>query len=159
MMSKGINKVIVLGNLGHDPEVKLFDNGNSICNLSIATSETWKDKVTGEKRETTEWHRVVLNNRLAEVAAQYLTKGSKVYVEGKLKTRKWQNQLGYEQYTTEIRANVMQMLDARSASNMGDSSNAGTTYSHPEQQNYKNEYSAPTLSEFPNNHWEDDIPF
>ncbi len=157
-MSKGINKVIVLGNLGRDPEIKRFDNGNLICNLSIATSEAWKDKVTGDKREATEWHRVVLNNRLAEVAAQYLTKGSKVYVEGKLKTRKWQNQLGHDQYTTEIRANVMQMLDARSGTNMDDSSNNGASY-HPEQQNHSNEYSSPNPPEYPNNQWEDDIPF
>ncbi len=158
-MTKGINKVIVLGNLGRDPEVKLFDNGNSICNLSIATSETWKDKVTGEKMEATEWHRVVLNNRLAEIAAQYLTKGSKVYVEGKLKTRKWQNQLGHDQYTTEIRANVMQMLDTRSGANINAPSSNGASYQHPEEQNYPNEYLAPNTPEYQCNQWEDDIPF
>lgn len=101
---------------------------------------------------------MVLNNRLAEVAAQYLAKGSKVYVEGKLKTRKWQNQLGHDQYTTEIRANVMQMLDARSGTNMGDLSSSGASY-YPEQLNYPNEYSAPNPPENPNHQWEDDIPF
>jgi single-strand DNA-binding protein len=157
-MSKGINKVIVLGNLGKDPEVKLFDNGNSVCNLSIATSESWKDKVTGEKKEATEWHRVVLSNRLADVASQYLTKGSKVYIEGKLKTRKWQNQLGHDQYTTEIRANVMQMLDARSASNTESHPDYSNTYNHSVQQEHKNDYLAPNHSQDQNNQW-DDIPF
>jgi single-strand DNA-binding protein len=109
----GVNKAIIIGNLGQDPEVKVMPSGISVCNMSIATSETWKDKDTGEKRESTEWHRVVMFRRLAEIAGQYLKKGSKVYVEGKLKTRKWQDQQGNDRYTTEIEASQLQMLDSR----------------------------------------------
>lgn len=112
-MARGVNKVILIGNLGNDPETKTFDNGGSITNISIATSESWTDKQTGQKQERTEWHRVVFNNRLAEIAAQYLRKGSKVYVEGSLRTRKWQDQNGQDRYATEIRADQMQMLDSR----------------------------------------------
>ncbi|AWB66501.1 single-stranded DNA-binding protein [Saccharobesus litoralis] len=112
-MARGINKVILIGNLGQDPEVRYFPNGGAICNVTVATTESWKDRQSGEQRESTEWHRVVFNNRLAEIAGEYLRKGSKVYVEGSLRTRKWQNQQGQDQYTTEIRANEMQMLDAR----------------------------------------------
>ncbi|TKB47840.1 single-stranded DNA-binding protein [Thalassotalea mangrovi] len=115
MASRGVNKVIIVGNLGQDPEVRFFPSGGAVCNVTIATSESWKDKQTGEQKEITEWHRVVFNNRLAEIAGEYLKKGSKVYVEGRLQTRKWQNQQGQDQYTTEIRANEMQMLDARGA--------------------------------------------
>ena len=115
MASRGVNKVIIVGNLGQDPEVKFFPSGGSVCNVTVATSESWKDKQTGEPKEITEWHRVVFNNRLAEIAAEYLKKGSKVYVEGRLQTRKWQNAQGVDQYTTEIRANEMQMLDSRGA--------------------------------------------
>ncbi|WNC71675.1 single-stranded DNA-binding protein [Thalassotalea psychrophila] len=115
MASRGVNKVIVVGNLGQDPEVKFFPSGGSICNITVATSESWKDKQTGEPKEITEWHRVVFNNRLAEIAGEYLKKGSKVYIEGRLQTRKWQNAQGVDQYTTEIRANEMQMLDSRGA--------------------------------------------
>lgn len=118
-MARGINKVILIGNLGQDPEVRYFPNGGAICNVTVATSESWKDKQTGEPREATEWHRVVFNNRLAEIAGEYLRKGSKVYVEGSLKTRKWQNQQGVDQYTTEIRANEMQMLDGRPGNDAG----------------------------------------
>ncbi len=115
MASRGVNKVIVVGNLGQDPEVKFFPSGGCLCNVTVATSESWKDKQTGEQKELTEWHRVVFNNRLAEIAGEYLKKGSKVYIEGSLRTRKWQNQQGVDQYTTEIRANEMQMLDSRNA--------------------------------------------
>ncbi|QDP00253.1 single-stranded DNA-binding protein [Thalassotalea sp. PS06] len=115
MASRGVNKVIIVGNLGQDPEVRFFPSGGAVCNVTIATSESWKDKQTGEQKEITEWHRVVFNNRLAEIAGEYLKKGSKVYVEGRLQTRKWQNQQGQDQYTTEIRANEMQMLDSRGA--------------------------------------------
>jgi len=97
-MAKGINKVILLGNLGQDPETRAFPDGGSVTNISIATSESWKDKQTGQQQERTEWHKVVFKNRLAEIAAQYLRKGSKVYVEGSLRTRKWTNQQGQEQY-------------------------------------------------------------
>lgn len=108
---RGVNKVIIIGNLGNDPETRQFSNGGSVTNISVATSEQWTDKQTGEKREATEWHRVTLFNRLGEIAAQYLRKGSKVYIEGSLRTRKWQDQNGQDRYTTEIRADQMQMLD------------------------------------------------
>lgn len=112
-MARGINKVILIGNLGQDPEVRYMPQGGAVANLSIATSESWKDKATGEMKEQTEWHRVVIYQRLAEIAGEYLRKGSKVYIEGKLKTRKWQDQQGVERYTTEIVANELQMLDGR----------------------------------------------
>ena len=114
-MSKGINKVILIGNLGQDPEVRYMPNGGAVTNISVATSETWKDKNTGEQQERTEWHRVVMFRRLAEIAGEYLKKGSKVYIEGRLQTRKWQDQQGNDRYTTEIVADQMQMLDSRSA--------------------------------------------
>ncbi len=121
MASRGINKVILIGNLGADPEVRYMPNGGAVTNVSIATSETWKDKQTGDPREITEWHRVVFYRKLAEIAGEYLKKGSKVYVEGSLRTRKWQGQDGQDRYTTEIIANEMQMLDSRSGgtANMG----------------------------------------
>ena len=112
-MSKGVNKAIIVGNLGADPETKSLPSGNAVTNLSVATSETWKDKQTGEKRENTEWHRIVIFGKLAEIAGQYLTKGSKVYLEGRLQTRKWQDRDGNDRYTTEIVANEMQMLDSK----------------------------------------------
>ncbi|MDZ7661296.1 single-stranded DNA-binding protein [Thiohalophilus sp.] len=112
-MARGINKVILVGNLGRDPEVRYSANGAAIANVSIATSESWKDKNTGEQVEKTEWHRVVMFRRLGEIAGEYLKKGSKVYIEGKLQTRKWQDKEGHDRYTTEIVANEMQMLDSR----------------------------------------------
>lgn len=112
-MARGVNKVILIGNLGADPEVRFFPNGGAVCNVTVATTESWKDKQTGEQKDATEWHRVVFNNRLAEIAGEYLRKGSKVYIEGSLRTRKWQNNQGQDQYTTEIRASEMQMLDSR----------------------------------------------
>lgn len=107
-----INKAIIVGHLGRDPEARTFPSGDQVCNVTIATSETWKDKQSGEKREATEWHRVTFNGKLAEIAAQYLTKGSLIYVEGSIKTRKY-TQDGVEKYATEIRADRMQMLGAR----------------------------------------------
>ena len=115
MASRGINKVIIVGNLGQDPEVRFMPNGGAVANFTVATSETWKDKQTGEQKEKTEWHRIVMYNRLAEIAGEYLKKGSKVYLEGRLQTRKWQNQQGVDQYTTEIICGDMQMLDSRGA--------------------------------------------
>jgi single-strand DNA-binding protein len=112
-MARGINKVILIGNLGSDPEVKYMPSGDAVATLSLATSESWKDKNTGEQVEKTEWHRVVMFKRLAEIAGEYLKKGSKVYIEGRLQTRKWQGQDGQDRYTTEIVANDMQMLDSR----------------------------------------------
>lgn len=114
MASRGINKVILVGNLGNDPEHRMLPSGGAVTNISIATSEAWKDKNTGQQQERTEWHRVVFFNRLAEIAAEYLRKGSKVYVEGSLRTRKWQDQQsGQDRYSTEIVASEMQMLDSR----------------------------------------------
>jgi single-strand DNA-binding protein len=112
-MARGVNKVILIGNVGVDPEVRYLPNGNAVATLSIATSEAWKDKVTGEKQERTEWHRVVCFNRLGEIAGEYVRKGSKLYIEGSLKTRKWQDQQGQDKYTTEIIANDIQMLDSK----------------------------------------------
>ncbi len=108
-----VNKVIIVGNLGKDPEMRTFPSGGRVCNVTIATSERWKDKQTGEMKEHTEWHRVVFNDRLAEIAGEYLRKGSQVYVEGSLRTRKWTDQQGVEKYTTEIRADEMKMLGNR----------------------------------------------
>ncbi len=115
-MARGINKVILVGNCGQDPETKFMPNGNAVTNISVATSEAWKDKQSGEQQERTEWHRVVFFNRLAEVAGEYLNKGSKVYVEGSLRTRKWQDKSGADRYSTEIIGSEMQMLDSRGAS-------------------------------------------
>ncbi len=112
-MARGINKVILIGSIGKDPETRYAANGNAITNLSLATSEQWQDKNTGEKQERTEWHRVSMFGRLAEIAAEYLKKGSKVYIEGKLQTRKWQDKDGRDCYTTEIVASEMQMMDGR----------------------------------------------
>ena len=112
-MARGVNKVILIGNLGRDPEVRYTASGSAIANVTIATSDSWKDRQTGEQQERTEWHRVVFFSRLAEIAAEYLKKGSKVYVEGRLQTRKWQDQQGQDRYTTEIVGNEMQMLDSR----------------------------------------------
>lgn len=109
-----INKVILVGNLGADPETRYTASGDAVCNIRIATTDSWKDKQSGEKREATEWHRVVFYRRLAEIAGQYLKKGSQVYIEGRIKTRKWQNKEGQDQYTTEIEATEMQMLGGRS---------------------------------------------
>lgn len=115
-MARGINKVILVGNLGQDPETRYMPSGGAVTNVTIATSETWKDKQSGQPQERTEWHRVVFFNRLAEIAGEYLKKGSKVYVEGSLRTRKWQDQSGQDKYTTEIVAAEMQMLDGRGGS-------------------------------------------
>ncbi len=113
-MARGVNKVIVVGNLGNDPETRYMPSGSAVTNLSVATNESWKDKQTGEQKERTEWHKVAMFGRLAEIAAEYLRKGSQVYIEGKLRTRKWQDQQGNDRYTTEIVADEMQMLGGRS---------------------------------------------
>ena len=112
-MARGINKVILVGNLGQDPETKAMPSGMTVCNLRLATSESWKDKQTGEMKEQTEWHSVAMFGRLAEIAGEYLRKGSQVYIEGRLRTRKWQDKEGRDRYTTEIIANEMQMLGSR----------------------------------------------
>jgi len=115
-MARGVNKVILVGNLGRDPEVRYMPSGNAVANVTLATTESWKDKQTGEKQERTEWHNVVFYSRLAEIAGEYLKKGSQVYVEGSLRTRKWQDKSGNDRYTTEIIASELQMLGGRSGS-------------------------------------------
>ena len=129
MASRGINKVILVGNLGQDPEVRYRPNSNAVTTLSIATSESWRDKQTGEMKEQTEWHRVVLFGKLAEVASEYLRKGSQVYIEGQLRTRKWQDQHGQDRYSTEVVVNVngsMQMLGSRQHSGSSSSQHQGS---------------------------------
>ncbi|MCH6549395.1 MAG: single-stranded DNA-binding protein [Gammaproteobacteria bacterium] len=113
-MARGVNKVIIIGNLGQDPETRYMPSGSAVTNLRVATNESWKDKQTGEQKDRTEWHRVAMFGRLAEIAAEYLRKGSQVYIEGKLRTRKWQDKDGNDRYTTEIVADEMQMLGGRS---------------------------------------------
>lgn len=115
-----VNKVILIGNLGKDPETRYAPSGDAICNITVATTDTWRDKTSGEKREATEWHRVVFFGKLAEIAGQYLRKGSPVYVEGSLRTRKWQDKDGQDRYTTEIRADEMKMLGSRQGMGGGD---------------------------------------
>lgn len=135
-MARGVNKVILIGNLGQDPEVRYMPNGNAVTNVTIATSESWKDKQTGQQQERTEWHRVVFFGKLAEIAGQYLRKGSKVYVEGGLRTRKWQGQDGQDRYTTEVVVDIngqMQMLDGRG----GDQQGGGYQQQAPAQQPYQ----------------------
>lgn len=133
-MARGINKVILIGNLGQDPEVRYMPSGGAVTNITVATSETWRDKNTGQNQERTEWHRVVFFNRLAEIAGEYLRKGSKVYVEGSLRTRKWQGQDGQDRYTTEIVASEMQMLDSRGGDNGGNFNQDPMGYGQPQQQ-------------------------
>lgn len=115
-----VNKVILVGNLGKDPETRYMSGGDAVCNITVATSESWKDKNTGEKREITEWHKVVFYRKLAEIAGQYLRKGSSVYVEGRIRTRKWQDKDGNDRYTTEIEATEMQMLGSRQSGGQSD---------------------------------------
>src|SRR3990167_5798191 len=126
VMARGVNKVILIGNLGNDPEVRYTPNGNAVANVTLATSTTWRDKQTGELQERTEWHRIAFFNRLAEIVGEYLRKGSKVYIEGSLRTRKWQDKNGVDRYTTEIIANEMHMLDGR-GSNAHNSNNANSS--------------------------------
>lgn len=129
MATKGVNKVILVGNLGNDPEVRYMPNGNAVANLSLATSESWKDP-QGQMQERTEWHRLTMYRRLAEIAGEYLKKGSQIYVEGKLQTRKWQDQSGQDRYTTEIIVDQMQMLGGRGGE--GGGGNAGGGYQRPQ---------------------------
>jgi len=152
-MARGINKVILIGNLGKDPETRYMPSGGAITNITVATSETWKDKQSGEQQERTEWHRVVFFNRLAEIAGEYLKKGSKVYIEGSLRTRKWQGNDGQDRYTTEVVASEMQMLDSRGAGGSAEFSrpaNAAPSQSNQQSGNAPQ----PAGGDF-----EDDIPF
>ncbi len=150
-MARGINKVILIGNLGGDPEVRYMPSGGAVANITLATSEAWKDKQTGEQHDRTEWHRVVFFNRLAEIVGEYLKKGGKIYVEGSLRTRKWQDKNGQDRYTTEIVANEMQMLDSRGGA--GASSEQG----HTSQQD--NHSSNPPMETADTGGFDDDIPF
>ena len=149
-----VNRVTIIGNLGKDPETRYAPSGDAVTNITVATTETWKDKATGEKREATEWHRVVFFGKLAEIAGQYLKKGSQVYLEGKLKTRKWQDKDGHERYTTEINADEMKMLGGK-----GDGQQDGQTA--PRQQAPAQRPQAPQkpASGGGFNEFDDDIPF
>jgi len=142
-----------VGNLGKDPEIRYMPSGGAVANITVATSETWKDKNTGEQKEQTEWHRVVFFNRLAEVVGEYLKKGSKIYVEGSLQTRKWQDQSGQDRYTTEIKGSTMQMLDSRGGGS-AEFSPAGAGTAKP-----SNFSSAPAQPTAPMDDFDDDIPF
>lgn len=152
-MARGVNKVILVGNLGRDPEVRYTANGGAVANITIATSEQWNDKQSGQKQERTEWHRVVLFGRLGEIAGEYLRKGSQVYIEGKLQTRKWQDQNGQDRYTTEIVANEMQMMGSRGGSASADFTPSSAEPSSPAPT------SAPASGGGNFDDFDDDIPF
>jgi single-strand DNA-binding protein len=165
MAARGVNKVILVGNLGNDPETRFFPDGGAVTNASIATSESWKDKQTGQMQERTEWHRVVFrdrgNYRLGQIAGEYLKKGSKVYVEGSLHTRKWQDKEGQDRYTTEILVSEMQMLDSRTGGQGGGSQDSGDfTPSTPRPAKGKQQAAdnrAPPAGDYGS--FDDDIPF
>jgi single-strand DNA-binding protein len=164
-MARGINKVIIVGNVGGDPETRYMPSGSAVTNLTIATNESWKDKQSGEQKERTEWHRVAMFNRLAEIAAEYLRKGSQVYIEGKLRTRKWQDKSGNDRYTTEIIADEMQMLGGRGGSSGGGSFGGGSQGSQGSEGGQGGEQAgsqgggmAPPQSG-PDDGFDDDIPF
>lgn len=160
MASRGVNKVILVGNLGNDPEVKYTNSGSAIANLTVATSESWNDKATGEKRESVEWHRVVLFGKLAEVAGEYLRKGSQVYIEGQLRTRKWTDQSGQEKYTTEIVVGmngVMQMIGGKQE-NKPPQQQSG--WGQPQQPKPQQKSKPAISSQYePPTNFDDDIPF
>lgn len=157
-MARGVNKAMIIGTLGQDPDVKYTASGSPVVNVSVATNESWKDKQTGENQERTEWHRIVVFGKLAEICAQYLKKGSQVYFEGRIQTRKWQDQTGNDRYSTEIVANDMQMLGGRP----GGASNSNTVPFNPPSQQASTQPSsapAPTASAAPIDDGFDDIPF
>ena len=156
-MARGVNKVILVGNLGADPETRYTASGAAITNIRVATSESWRDKQTGENQERTEWHRVVFFSRLAEIAGEYLRKGSQVYIEGSIRTRKWQGQDGQDRYTTEIVANEMQMLGGRGGEASAQPAGGGFRDNKPAQQSQAPAKSEPAPVE--DNFAEDDIPF
>jgi single-strand DNA-binding protein len=156
MASKGVNKVILVGNLGNDPEVKYMPNGNAVANLSLATSESWKDQ-QGQMQERTEWHRLTAYRKLAEIMGEYLKKGSQIYVEGKLQTRKWQDQQGQDRYTTEIIVDQMQMLGGSGGSAQQSQGNQGAYNQQPQHQPQRQPQKAPQGGQ--DFDFEDDIPF
>ena len=155
-MARGVNKVIIVGNLGQDPEVRYMPNGNAVANITVATSESWKDQ-QGQMQERTEWHRIVLYRRLAEIAGEYLRKGSKVYLEGRLQTREWQDQQGQKRYTTEIIADQMQMLGGRNTSGGGVAYD--DSYGSPAPAAKPASPARSTPQRAPVDDLEDDIPF
>ncbi|MGD9596902.1 MAG: single-stranded DNA-binding protein [Steroidobacteraceae bacterium] len=158
-MARGINKVILIGNLGQDPETRAMPSGSSVTNLRIATSESWKDKQSGEMKERTEWHSVAMFGRLAEIAGEYLRKGSQVYIEGSLRTRKWQDKQGNDRYTTEIIANEMQMLGSRGgggAAGGGQGGGQGAGRNRGGDDEYAQ---SPVTSSTEKDDFDDDIPF
>ena len=155
-MARGVNKVILVGNLGRDPEVRYSPNGSAVANITLATSESWKDKTSGEKQEKTEWHRVVFFGRLAEIAGEYLKKGAQIYVEGRLQTRKWQDKEGHERYTTEIVAGEMQMLGSRGGA--GAPSDSFNQDQAPVAENTSAKKAAPSNAAVAGD-FDDDIPF
>ncbi len=163
-MARGVNKVILIGNLGADPETRFMPSGGAVTNVTLATSETWKDKQSGQMNERTEWHRIVFFNKLAEIAGEYLKKGSKVYIEGSIRTRKWQGQDGQDRYTTEIVASEMQMLDGRGDS-QGDAgghpaANQGAQAQGNMNAQSQGQSSAPNGGfSGPQDDFDDDIPF
>ena len=157
-MARGINKVILIGNLGADPEVRYMPSGGAIANLRLATTDSWRDKQTGEQQDRTEWHRVVCFGRLGEIAGEYLKKGAKIYIEGRLQTRKWQDQNGQDRYSTEIVANDMQMLDSRGGGGMGaPADNFGGSSSGGSSQPRSTGGASSTAAGFDD--FDDDIPF
>ncbi len=164
-MARGVNKVILVGNLGADPETRAMPSGTTVANLRIATSESWRDKQSGEQQERTEWHRVALFGRLGEIAAEYLKKGSQVYIEGSLRTRKWQDKQGNERYTTEIVGNEMQMLGGRgggAASGGGGGSSGGSVSGGGQSRAGGDpfpDYAAPSQGGGEREEFDDDIPF
>ena len=160
-MARGVNKVILVGNLGNDPDVKYTADGRAIANISLATTDSWKDKNTGEQQDRTEWHRVVFFNRLAEIVSEYLKKGAQVYVEGRLQTRKWQDQSGADRYTTEIVASEMQMLGGRSGGNADFGGAPVGGGQQPQQQRPQQQPSAaaPAAAAPMMGDLDDDIPF
>jgi single-strand DNA-binding protein len=172
-MARGVNKVILIGNLGADPETRAMPSGSSVANLRIATSESWRDKQTGEQQERTEWHRVALFGRLAEIASEYLRKGSQVYIEGSLRTRKWQDKQGQERYSTEIVGNELQMLGGRGGAggggggegggggtrSSGSSAGGGGGGGRGASQEPYPEYSGPSSGGGEKDDFDDDIPF
>ncbi|EAT4156048.1 single-stranded DNA-binding protein [Salmonella enterica] len=162
MASRGLNKVMLIGNLGQDPDVRYLPNGNAVAMLSLATSDTWKDKQTGEQKERTEWHRVVIYGKLAEIASEYLRKGSQVYIEGELRTRKWTDQSGQERYTTEVVVSMqgtMQMLGSRGNGGNGQQQGSQGQPQQPAGRSYSGTPPKQHPANEPPMDFDDDIPF